>query len=185
MSLVLLWGTPSQGLFLPHCTCTSVWSDFLPWPCLNLPSPSSTFPAHLLRPDRCSPILSHYQGSPNGPSSHSCLWHTVTSPAELRQGHGEGDFLLSLLTKQPWLLTTMASHQHFLSCAPQAFLRGPSLFTFKAFCFSSRTGPWVAASKSSKRKNRPQQNSQDALEGKFPFWVCCLQEFPMQADVNS
>lgn len=27
--------------------------------------------------------------------------------------------------------------------------------------------------------------SQDASEGKFPFWVCCLKEFPMQADVNS
>lgn len=48
-------------------------------------------------------------------------------------------------------------------------------------------GPRLAASdsNSSKRKNSPQQTSQGALEGKFPFWVCCLKEFPMQADVNS
>lgn len=30
-----------------------------------------------------------------------------------------------------------------------------------------------------------EQPAKDASEGKFPFWVCCLKEFPMQADVNS
>lgn len=113
---------------------------------------------------------------PEVTSPYSCLWRVVTSLSELRQGHGEEPVPRQCLKA---VLTSGKAGQAtdiFIFYFPLNLVLGIFMFCIQI--------TW----REKKRKEKSvcsRTASQDALEGKFPFWVCCLKEFPRQADVNS
>ena len=133
-NLVLPWGTPLQGLDHSH-TASVLLSETTFFPCLDLSSFSSTVPTLLPRPSRSSLSSAKCQGSPD---ACGVLWRHWQSWGK----DTEKDFLLSISTKQSWLLTTMASHRHFLLCFPQAFFGGLYFLVSNAWRLSAFPASW-------------------------------------------
>ena len=133
-SLVLPRGPPPQGLDHSHTT-TVLLSETAFFPCLDLSSFSSTFPPLLPWPSRSSLSSAKCQGSPD---ACGVLWRHWQSWVK----DTEKDFLLSISTKQSWLLTTMASHQHSLLCFPQAFFGGLHFLVLDTWRLSAFPASW-------------------------------------------